>query len=120
MLSCMEVIFRRLGADGTLRGILLFVLLGGFSTAAVSAVVAAAFAARPLAGRLLHLFFLYSLLALGELLRYGWRVERALGRGDVEAARRGVSELVGRDTDRMDAGACRRAVIESWSENLTD
>jgi adenosylcobinamide-phosphate synthase len=28
--------------------------------------------------------------------------------------------LVGRDTDRMDAGACRRAAVESLSENLTD
>jgi adenosylcobinamide-phosphate synthase len=27
---------------------------------------------------------------------------------------------VGRDTDRMDAGACRRAAVESLSESLTD
>jgi adenosylcobinamide-phosphate synthase len=31
-----------------------------------------------------------------------------------------VSALVGRDTDRMDAAACRRAAVESLSENLTD
>ena len=31
-----------------------------------------------------------------------------------------MSALVGRDTDRMDAGACRRAAVESLSENLTD
>ena len=30
------------------------------------------------------------------------------------------ARLVGRDTDRMDAAACRRAAIESLSENLTD
>jgi adenosylcobinamide-phosphate synthase len=120
MLSRAESMLRRLGADGYFGGILLFLLLGGFWTAAVSALVVVGSAARPLGGRLLHLFFLYSLLALGELLRYGWRVERALGGGDLATARRRVSELVGRDTDRMDAGACRRAVIESWSENLTD
>jgi len=31
-----------------------------------------------------------------------------------------VTALVGRDTDRMDAGGCRRAAVESLSENLTD
>jgi adenosylcobinamide-phosphate synthase len=38
----------------------------------------------------------------------------------VPAARIAVSKLVGRDTDRMDGGACRRAAVESLSENLTD
>ena len=31
-----------------------------------------------------------------------------------------MSALVGRDTDRLDAPACRRAAIESLSESLTD
>jgi adenosylcobinamide-phosphate synthase len=31
-----------------------------------------------------------------------------------------VSALVGRDTDGMDGAACRRAAVESLSENLTD
>src|SRR5207244_3824087 len=35
-------------------------------------------------------------------------------------ARLAVSALVGRDTDRMDAAGCRRAAVESLSENLTD
>jgi adenosylcobinamide-phosphate synthase len=70
--------------------------------------------------RALHLYLLYSLLALGDLLRHGWRVEGALRRDDLAAARHAVSQLVGRDTGPMDAGMCRRAVIESQSENLTD
>ena len=51
-----------------------------------------------------------------------WRVERALGRGRSRRRRaaRGIARLVGRDTERMDAGACRRAAIESLSESLTD
>ena len=39
---------------------------------------------------------------------------------DIERARHAVSALVGRDTDRMDGPACRRAAVESLSENLTD
>ena len=39
---------------------------------------------------------------------------------DIERARHSVSALVGRDTGRMDGPACRRAAVESLSENLTD
>ena len=45
-------------------------------------------------------FVLYSLLALGDLLHHGWRIERALRQGDLERARSAVSQLVGRDTVR--------------------
>jgi adenosylcobinamide-phosphate synthase len=68
----------------------------------------------------LHVFLVYSLLALGDLVHHVWRVERALTADDLTAARSAVAQLVVRDTDRMDAAACRRASIESLSENLTD
>ncbi len=69
---------------------------------------------------LVHAFLLYSLLALGDLLHHVWRIEAAVRAGDLPRARLAVSALVGRDTDRMDGGACRRAAVESLSENLTD
>ena len=69
---------------------------------------------------IVHVFAVYSLLAFGDLLRHVWRVEHALERGDLAAARAAVGRLVGRDTDRMDEGACRRAAIESLSESLPD
>ena len=67
-----------------------------------------------------HAFVVYSLLALGDLLRHVWRVERALAAGDLDGARAAVGALVVRDADRLDAAACRRAAIESLAENLTD
>ncbi len=67
-----------------------------------------------------HLFLAYSCLALHDLLRHAWAVESAARRGDLEGARTAIARLVGRDTDRMDISACRRAAIESLSENLTD
>ena len=69
---------------------------------------------------LLHALLLYSLLALGDLLHHVWRIETAVRADDLAGARRGVGALVGRDTDRMDGAACRRAAVESLSENLTD
>lgn len=130
---------RRLGADGYVGGILLFVVLaivwvGGLSAvvaavgvagvgvAGVGVGVAASTHAGPFAWLpwLLHAFLVYSLLALGDLLRHVWRVERALVRDDIAGARVAIASLVGRDTAPMDAGACRRAAIESLSENLAD
>jgi adenosylcobinamide-phosphate synthase len=119
-LSRLEGLLRRAGAAGYGGGIALFVGLALAWLALAAGATAAAHAAHPWAGRAVHVFFLYSFLALGDLLRHGWAVESALRRGDLLAARQAVGRLVGRDTEPMDAGACRRAVIESLSENLTD
>ena len=69
---------------------------------------------------LAHVLLAYSLLALGDLLHHVWRIESAVRDNDIERARYSVSALVGRDTGRMDGPACRRAAVESLSENLTD
>src|SRR5262249_6185055 len=57
---------------------------------------------------------------LGDLLHHVRRIESAVRSGNINGARAAVGALVGRDTDRMDAAACRRAAVESLSENLTD
>lgn len=44
----------------------------------------------------------------------------ALTRGDMEAARKGLSMIVGRDTANLDEAEILRAVIETVSENLSD
>jgi adenosylcobinamide-phosphate synthase len=121
-LGAFERMLRRIGADGYGGGIALFVLLaivwiGGIS--AIGFLLAAVFAS-PWIAWAWHVFILYSLLALGDLLRHVWRVERAVRGDDLAGAREAISHLVGRDTDRMDGAACRRAAVESLSENLTD
>jgi adenosylcobinamide-phosphate synthase len=119
-LSSIERRLRAAGLDGYGSGILLFVLLGTPTLLAVVAVVWSAAAIAPWLGWLAHAFFVYSFLALGDLVQHVWRIERAVRRDDLPAAHRAVAALVGRDTDRMDAAACRRAAVESLSENLTD
>ena len=74
----------------------------------------------PAAGVVLHLFLLYSLLALRDLLKHVGAIDAAAAAGDLAAARQATGRLVGRDTDRMDAAACRRSGIESLAENLVD
>jgi adenosylcobinamide-phosphate synthase len=119
-LTAIENGLRRVGADGYGGGLALFTLLSvlwaGVFTLAQFAF--AALGAWP--AWLFHVFVVYSLLAFGDLIRHVWRVERALARKGLPLARSAVGRLVSRDTDRMDEGACRRAAIESLSENLPD
>lgn len=111
---------RASGFDGYGGGILLLVLLAALWLPAFAAIVAVALAVSPAVAWLVHVLLVYTLLALGDLLHHVWRIESAVRRDSIESARQAVSALVGRDTDRMDGPACRRAAIESLSENLTD
>lgn len=67
-----------------------------------------------------HVFLVFSLMALRDLIDHVRRVERAVAHNDLTAARQAIAMLVGRDTQRMDFAACRRAAIESLSENFVD
>jgi adenosylcobinamide-phosphate synthase len=119
-LTSIEQGLRRIGAGGYGGGIVLFLVLAAVWAGGVAVGVSALHAVSPWAGWVAHGFLLYSLLALGDLLHHGWRIERALRADELAAARAAVSLLVGRDTAPMDAAACRRAAVESLSENLTD
>lgn len=119
-LSWLEAQLRRVGADGYGGGILLFVGLAIVSLVTASAIILAVTPISPIAAWVAHVFLLYSLLALGDLLHHVWRIEQAVRDSDLARARAAVNALVGRDTDRMDGGGCRRAAVESLSENLTD
>jgi adenosylcobinamide-phosphate synthase len=119
-LQGLESGLRRISADGYVGGIVLFIGLSAVWVVGLSLAVASLSSLSAIAGWCAHLFVLYSVLALGDLLQHGWRIERAIRRGNRDEARLAVSQLVGRDTDRLDEGGCRRAAIESLSENLTD
>ena len=119
-LAACERMLRATGCDGRVGGCVLFALLGALWVGGLSLALLGAGRLHPVAGAALHLFVLYSLLALGDLLAHGAAVDRAASAGDLSAARRAVARLVGRDIDRMDAAACRRAAIESLAENLVD
>lgn len=115
-----EARLRAWGLDGYGGGIVLFVALTVVWLVVLSGLVVLAAFAEPWLGWLAHVFVLYTMLALGDLLHHVWRIETAVRSSSIDRARTAVSALVGRDTDRMDAAACRRAAVESLSENLTD
>jgi adenosylcobinamide-phosphate synthase len=119
-LSWFESLLRKLRADGYGGGIALFLLLSVVWVGGTSALLLGLQRWNHTAASAFHLLLAYSCLALHDLVRHAWAVESAARRGDLDGARTSISKLVGRDTDRMDIAACRRAAIESLSENLTD
>ena len=119
-LRWIEARLRAISADGYLGGCLLFVILALVWGGGMAALLTGAARLHPAAGAALHLFLLYSLLALRDLLKHVGAIDAAAAAGDLAAARKAAGRLVGRDIDRMDAAACRRSGIESLAENLVD
>lgn len=119
-LTKLEAGLRALRMDGYFGGILLFLLLAIIWVGGLSAGILFVSSRSLFSALVLEIFIVYSMIALRDLLKHCWRVESAASRNDLEGARKAIAQLVGRDTGRMDIPACRRAAIESASENLTD
>jgi adenosylcobinamide-phosphate synthase len=106
--------------DGVAGGVVLGIALAVFWTLLTAALLFAAARLHPWATVAAHVFIVYSLLALRNLLDHVWAVEAAARRGDLDGARAATAMFVARDTRSLDIAACRRAGLESLSENLTD
>lgn len=115
-----ERCLRALKLDGYGGGIALGLLVTLLWCGGMSLLVLDAQHANPWLAMALHAFLVYSFLALRNLLDHAWAVEKAARAGDLAAARHATSMFVVRDTAGLDLAACRRAGIESLSENLTD
>lgn len=76
--------------------------------------------AGPLPALLLLGLLCASLPAQRSLHQHVAAVEKALRTGGLEAGRRAVAMIVGRDPERLDEPAVCRAAIESLSENFSD
>ena len=86
----------------------------------VFGVLAVAALLPPWGGVAVLAYFLYSGLATRSLHLESLKVEAALVRGDLDAARASLSMIVGRETSHLSLEDIRRAVIETVAENLAD
>ena len=116
-LSFFERVLRGLRLDGYVGGCVLFCVLAAFWMGLICALAIALYRVQTEIGWLFHAFVLYSLIALKDLCKHGLAIDRA---ADLDGARQAAAMLVGRDIDKMDAAACRRAGMESLSENAVD
>lgn len=72
------------------------------------------------AGLILTGIFAWPFLALRAMHVHVAAVARPLAAGDLPAARRAVSMIVGRDPARLDTAGVARAALESLAENTSD
>ncbi|MGL4744870.1 MAG: cobalamin biosynthesis protein, partial [Dermatophilaceae bacterium] len=112
------VLERRMYADARSRGAVYVVVLVG-STVAVGFLGERA-ARHPVARMLGMAVATWAVLGGRSLERVALAVHADLATGDLGAARQRLTHLVGRDTDRLDAGEIARAVVESVAENTSD
>ncbi|HLQ79002.1 MAG TPA: adenosylcobinamide-phosphate synthase CbiB [Terriglobia bacterium] len=119
-LSAFERMLRGCGLDGYVGGCLLLLLLSLTWVVAPSWIVVSILRWNANAGTAVHILIVYAFFALRDLIDHIRKVQNAANREDIVEARKAIGMLVGRDVDKMDIAACRRAAIESLSENFVD
>lgn len=74
----------------------------------------------PVAYLLMNILLMYTCLAARCLGAEAMKIYRLLDKGDLEAARKQTSMIVGRDTAELDESGITRAVVETVAENSSD
>jgi adenosylcobinamide-phosphate synthase len=69
---------------------------------------------------LIAVYIAYTSISVKELKREAEGVLRPLSFGDIKAARKRLSRIVGRDTDRLDEKGIIKATAETIAENTSD
>ena len=82
--------------------------------------LALAYRLHPAAGFALELLWSWQALALRGLAGESGKVYAELARGDLPAARKAVSRIVGRDTAALTAEGVTKAAVETVAENFSD
>src|SRR5699024_7945826 len=81
--------------------------------------LALAYRLHPAAGFALELLWSWQALALRGLAGESGKVYAELARGDLPAARKAVSRIVGRDTAALTAEGVTKAAVETVAENFS-
>ena len=71
-------------------------------------------------GFIIECFLFFQIFAKASLRYESMKVYHSIKSGDIDEARRSLSMIVGRDTDRLDFEQITKAVIETIAENMSD
>lgn len=115
-----EALLRSCVADELLAGGLLTLAVAGGTYAAAALALGAAWRLSALAGTAVSAWLLYTTLSVRSLAVETRRVATALESGDLPAARRALSMIVGRDTAHLDEPEIVRAAVECVAESAVD
>lgn len=103
-----------------ISGALLVILSAGGFSALTLVTVSTACKLQPFLGFVLCTYILYTMIAVGDMVKHIENVVAALTEGSIELARHRVSLLVSRDTSVLDEEGIIRAALESLFENTSD
>jgi adenosylcobinamide-phosphate synthase len=112
--------FPKTPAGERAAGALMWLLVAGGSFMLPFLLLKACAKAGPYLRFALESLMCWQVLAAKSLKDESVKVERALKDEGLEAARRAVSMIVGRDTERLDEAGVIRAAVETVAENTSD
>ena len=120
LIEALEGPARRAIPDARLAGSLTALAVILTAALATGAMIWVAGWLHPRLGEAVSILLLYMTLAARDLANHSNGVYRALARFDLAEARRLVSWMVGRDTERLTEPEVVRAAVESVAENTVD
>jgi adenosylcobinamide-phosphate synthase len=120
LIAWLETRLRRAVKSELTGGFLLLVLTVAITATVAALLLAVAFAVHPWAGLAIALLLSWSCLAARSLHAESALVARALGEGDLPAARKYLSFIVGRDTAELTETEIWRGAVETVAENTSD
>jgi len=120
LITALEGPARRAIPDARLAGSVTALAVILAAALATGAMVGISGCINPLLEDAVSILLLYTTLAARDLADHSIGVYRALERFDLAEARRLVSWLVGRDTERLTEAEVVRAAVESVAENTVD
>ena len=103
-----------------LRGFAMVVIVIAWTTGVTAVILEGAYGLHPAIGCAVEAIMTYQILATKCLRVESMRVYDALRTDGVDAGRRAVSMIVGRDTSVLDAAGVTRAAVETIAENTSD
>lgn len=101
-------------------GIWLVVIVSGVTLAVAAGILIPAYLIHPFAGTLTETVMTYQILAVKCLKQESMKVYGRLKAHDLKGARKAVSMIVGRDTERLDEEGVAKAAVETVAENTSD
>ena len=123
IITALEKLMRRILGDTKMSqligGAVLWIVVCALSFCVPLAIVFAAYKLDKSLFIALSAIMSWQCIAARQLMRESMEVKKALETDVIEAARKAVSMIVGRDTDRLDENGVIRAAVETVAENAS-
>ena len=124
LITVLETMLRKIFSkteDGERKaGFVLVVLVCGISVFTVWGLIKLAYDLNFWCGFLLEVIMCYQLFAVRSLKDESMKVYKELVKSDLEASRKAVSMIVGRDTQSLTVEGVTKAAVETIAENTSD